>query len=206
MIWGTDGTRTVGSYCGRVRAFLDRLGHLFRPDPEVVPQPQPLPAPPPQPLPNPGDGLAGDPPPSVGSTDSPERDSPGIVQRLQALADRLRESETAQRAESRALSERLKLVEAAAGMVAQLRQRVEAAEAIVGAENVRGVVREVAAELIAERGPAAVEAWLPRLLTALGWSGPPSVALMLAAHAAVRLVARRVRRKARQKQEATSAD
>lgn len=199
VLWGTDGTRTVGSYCGRVRAFLARLGGIFSAGPPATPLPEPwpdpLPAQPPgespRPLPPPGD---------VAILPDPNRENPGeaadLRQRLQALADRWSESETERRAESRALSDRLKAVEAVAAAVGQLRQRVEAAEAVVGKDNLRGVLREAAAEWLAERGPDAVQLWLPRLLTALGWSGPPSLAVVLAARAAVRLVGRRVRRKA----------
>ncbi|NMC21667.1 MAG: trypsin-like peptidase domain-containing protein, partial [Thermogutta sp.] len=206
VLWGTDGTRTVGSYCGRIRAFLARLGGLFRADPPPAPLPEPLPQPLPEPLPeplpprDPGDGPRPLPPGDVAGQPEPEpegaAEAAGLRQRLQALAERLGASETAQRAETRALSERLKVVEAAAAAVAQLRQRVEAAEAVVGKDNLRGVVREVAGEWIAERGPDAVETWLPRLLTALGWSGPPSLAVILAARAAVRLIGRRVRPRA----------
>ncbi len=201
VLWGTDGTRTVGSYCGRIRAFLSRLGGLVQPGPQVSPFPEPWPGP--SPPRNPGEGPRPLPPGDIAdqADAAPESgdEAAGLRQRLQALADRLGESETEQRAETRALSERLKGVEAAAAAVGQLRQRIEAAEAIVGKDNLRGVVREVAAEWIAERGPDAVQTWLPRLLTALGWSGPPSLAVVLAARAAVRLIARRVRKKARRK-------
>lgn len=198
VLWGTDGTRTVGSYCGRIRAFLSRLGGLFQaapqaaPFPELRPDPLPLPGPGevPLPLPSPDDVA-----PSGPESETPS-DAGGLRERLQALAERLGASETAQQAETRALSDRLKVVEAATAAVGRLRRRVEAAEAVVGKENLRGVVREAAAEWIAERGPDAVQTWLPRLLTALGWSGPPSLAVVLAARAAVALIGRRVRRKA----------
>jgi len=207
VLWGTDGTRTVGSYCGRIRAFLSRLGDFFRAGPSASPLPEPWPDPlPPR---NPADGPRPLPPGDVAdqADAAPEGagEAAGLRQRLQALADRLRDSETVQRAETRTLSERLKLVEAAAAAVGQLRQRVEAAEAVVGKDNLRGVVREVAAEWIAERGPDAVQTWLPRLVTALGWSGPPSLAVMLAARAVVPLIARRVRRKAREKRAQPAA-
>jgi len=77
--------------------------------------------------------------------------------------------------------------------VTDLRQRVEKAEQIVGRENVRAVIRETAADLLKDRGPSWLNAILPAVMAALGWTGPPSLAFAFVARVALRLLERRLR-------------
>ncbi|RMF99473.1 MAG: hypothetical protein D6741_08440, partial [Planctomycetota bacterium] len=91
----------------------------------------------------------------------------------------------------------------------RLQQRIDAAESRWGEDNVRQVVRQVAADVLRDRGPTWLDTLLPAVLTALGWSGPPSLAIVLAARLALRLVERRLRERLAEDAErshAASAD
>ncbi len=184
IVWGTDGYRTVGTYCGRIRAFLR---NFFAPREEQVPvlgpAVPPVPSNPPQDPPgNPHDPL----PPGSSSGDS-------LLSRLRDRLEGLQGKVEAAESGQRSLSERLRHLETTLGVVSDLRQRVEKAEEVVGRENIRAVIRETAADLLRDRGPSWASALLSAVLTALGWTGPPSLALAFAARLAVRLLERRLR-------------
>lgn len=189
IIWGTDGYRTVGTFCGRIRQFL--AGILGREAPgssggsseavplpvaPVVPQTPRLPVVP------------------EGQEASPAEDA-SLLARLQARLEELRQQVESRLGGDEALSQRLRQLEERTTLLGQLRERVEKAEQVVGAENLRAVIRQTAADLLAERGPGWLDAVLPAVLTALGWTGPPSLALVLAARLGLRLVERRLRRR-----------
>jgi hypothetical protein len=74
----------------------------------------------------------------------------------------------------------------------ELRRRIEKAESAVGAENLRGIVREVAAGVVAEAAPGLMETALPAVLAALGWTGPPAIAAVLAARVLAGVLRRRL--------------
>lgn len=184
VIWGSDGRMIVATYCGRIRAFLNRvLGPLLeRPAPSEDPPLGPsLPAPSPK-----------TPEAAEGTSCAPEdlrRELDGLAKRL----DRV-EVELGLRAGSSGqskLSDRLLRLEEAAAALPALRQKVAEAEHLLGSDNLRAVIRDVALGLLAEHAPSALERWLPQLLQALGWTGPPSLALVLVGRWLGRLVAQR---------------
>lgn len=177
VLWGTDG-RTVGAtYCGRIRKFLATiLGCRPAGTPNAV---APLPEPPLVPVR----------PPSA--TDPWE----AIRQRLDGLGGEMKETRQRLDDHQRSLGERLGKVENVLALVSSLRERVEKAEAAVGAGNLRAVVREVVAGLVAERGPGLLEKALPALLAALGWTAPPSIAVVFALRLASGLLGRRLRKR-----------
>ncbi len=184
IVWGTDGYRTVGTYCGRIRAFLRNFfGSTEARPPAVVPTIPPAAPNPPQDSPeNPQDAS------SPGSSTNDSLLS-RLHDRLEGLQGKLEAAESGQRS----LGERLRQLETTLGLVSDLRQRVEKAEEVVGHENIRAVIRETAADLLRDRGPTWASALVSAVLTALGWTGPPSLALAFAARLAVRLLERRLR-------------
>ncbi len=185
VLWGTDGRRVVGTYCGRLRQFLRRLLPSL-PGVEAPQVPAQLPnAEPGESYPVPGGAVA---------TPSPLDQ---IRRRLDTLAGQVSSASEQRDRQQRSLSERLTRLETALQLVDRLRQRVEQAEATVGKDNIRAVVREVALGVMADRAPGLLETVVPRLVAALGWTGPPSVALVLAARLLAGLIRRRVRRRRR---------
>ena len=57
------------------------------------------------------------------------------------------------------------------------------------------IARQVAADVLAEGAPAVAGAWLPALMAALGWTGPPALAAMFAMKLAGTMLRRRVSRR-----------
>lgn len=186
ITWGTDGLHTVGTYCGRIRAFLRTF--LPRRDEQL---------PPPAPRPQPEDSACGAPHTTPENPDqsppeaNPSRDS--LLDRLHQRLESIQEKVAAAELDQRSLGDRLRTLEGALGVVTDLRQRVEKAEQIVGRENVRAVIRETAADLLKDRSPSWLNAILPAVLAALGWTGPPSLAIALVARVALRLLEHRLR-------------
>ncbi|GAB6164261.1 hypothetical protein JCM19992_02610 [Thermostilla marina] len=169
VLWGTDGSRSVGTYCGRLRRLIgrvrDAVAVVLDSGANEIPE---------------SDGRPGLSPDAVGA-------------RLDALAAQLREREQEDANRQAALGKRLETIEAGLAAAARLQQRIETAEARWGEDNVRQVVRQVAADVLRDRGANWLDRLLPALLTALGWSGPPSLAIVLAARLALRLIERRLR-------------
>lgn len=202
VTWGTDGVRSVGTYCGRIRAFLraflpgrERQTLPITPAPAPSPPPALTPSPPPAPVPegSPSNdsSRADNDPAQIPSQDSSPSGSllDRLHQRLESLQGKIAATESGQRS----LSERFRTLEAAIGVVSDLRQRVEKAEQTVGRENVRAVIRETVADLLQDRGDSWLNAVLPAVMAALGWTGPPSLALAFAARLALKLLERRLR-------------
>jgi len=175
VLWGTDGRMVSGTYCGRIRKFL--AGILAHGNP---PQPQPSP-----------DPLA---PASPLQPQSPVQgnSSDAIHKRLDGLAASLQDAHRRLGSQEESLGQRM---QQAIELAAALKGRVEKAEAVVGGENLRAVVRDVAVGVIADKGPGLAAALLPGLLAALGWTGPPAVAAILAIRLAAALVKRRVQQR-----------
>jgi len=179
VLWGTDGRIVGATYCGRVRKFLARilsLGHLPRQRPGAVP---------------------GAPSPSPGQPGWPGRDDPleKIREQVNGLSGQLDDAKR-QRAEGeRSWSQRIEKLESAVGLVAGLRERVERAEQSVGGDSLRAIVREVAGGVLGDRGPSLVEKLLPGVLAALGWTGPPAIAAILALRLVTGIVRRRVKKR-----------
>jgi len=175
VLWGTDGRMVGGTYCGRIRKFLARIfpgGSLPRQQPDPSPS-------------TPG--------PSPDEPSAPGLDDPlnRIRQRLDGLADEIKDARKRRADSEDAWGQRIEKVERAAALAAGLKDRIEKAEAVVGSDNLRAVVREVAAEIVADRAPGLGQALLPAVLAALGWTGPPSVAAIFA----IRLIAGVLKRK-----------
>ena len=181
VLWGTDGRIVGGTYCGRIRKFLLRiisLGHLPRQETETVPV---LPA------------------PSPGQPAEPGRDDPleAIREKLDGLSGQLDDAREQQARGERSWSQRLEKLETAVSLIAGLRERVERAEQAVGGDNLRAIVREMAGGLLVDRGPSLAQRILPGVLAALGWTGPPSIAAIVALRLVAGIVRRRVKKRRR---------
>jgi hypothetical protein len=170
VVWGTDGRTVEGTYCGRIRRFLAGI---------VAPGRRPAPL---RPVPPGASPPATTPPPAA----APPAQNPGPA--AGSLLEELR-----RRLESQAetVGQRIGKIETAVGLIERLRERIERAESVVGAENLRGIVREVAGGLVAQAAPSLLEKALPAVLAALGWTGPPSIALILGIRLAAALLKRR---------------
>jgi hypothetical protein len=169
VVWGTDGRTVEGTYCGRIRRFLAGLLSPGR-------RPAPL-----RPVP-PGASPPDTAPPF-------ESRPPGSGSLLEEIRGRLE-------SQGQVLGERIGKIEAAAGLAERLKERIEKAESAVGAENLRALVREVAGGIVGEAAPGLLEKVLPVALGALGWTAPPSLALILGIRLAAGVLKRRaVRRK-----------
>jgi len=186
ITWGTDGFRTVGTYCGRIRAFLRAF--LPRQDEQI---PVAAPRSQQEESANSTPHTAPENPAQSSPEASPSRDS--LLDRLHQRLESIQEKVAAAESDRRSLGDRLRTLEGALGVVTDLRQRVEKAEQIVGRENVRAVIRETAADLLKDRGPSWLNAILPAVMAALGWTGPPSLAFAFVARVALRLLERRLR-------------
>ncbi len=109
--------------------------------------------------------------------------------------DRWEQLRTRVDAAEQAAAERFTRVERALELAAGLHERLERAEAAVGAENLRAAVRQAAEGIL---GSSAVGGWEPvigAVLAALGWTGPPSIAAIVALKVLAALVRRRAARR-----------
>ncbi|MFH1924376.1 MAG: serine protease [Planctomycetota bacterium] len=175
VLWGTDGRMVGGTYCGRIRKFLHGilpLGGLPRPPPESTP---------------PALGLLPEAPSPPASGDHLDE----IRRRLDGLVSELNDAKGQQADRERSWGDRVDKIEQAAGLVAGLKDRIGRAENAVGDDNLRAVVREVAVGILADRGPGLAQTILPAVFTALGWTGPPSIAAIFAIRLAAGLFRRR---------------
>ncbi len=183
VIWGCDGQTVVATFCGRIRQFLRNLLPSWEPSPP----PSPLPAP----LPQPSPAL----PPETPESSSLARQLEELDRRIGRVEEELGLSQTAGTRPSLKLSDRLSQLEAAAQSLPALRQKVADAERALGPENLRAIVRDVALGVVADNAPQLLPQLLSRLAEALGWSTPPSIALVLAARFVGRILAHRARRR-----------
>jgi hypothetical protein len=187
VLWGSDGQTIVATYCGRIRAFLAQwLPQAPRGEPVAEPSTPPPPSP--------------SPPAAV------SQQLAQLADRLARLEQQLGTSAPAPDRPATSLSERLAQLEAVTAQLPELRRRVADAEQSLGTDNLRAVIRDVALGVLAERAPSLVEHLLTRLAEALGWSTPPSLALVLAARLIGRRIARRAaRRRSQLRQQATAS-
>ena len=200
VLWGTDGRMVGGTYCGRVRKFLAGLLGSGRGGgavcgPGGCPAGQPT---------CPGDGscpqggMAGNGPPIVGEMPIAKPPQPGTIvpvvprqpatgcaEEFSKISDRLARIEAAVAAQAAQptpkppaeggapiLADHLDKIR---GQLDGLSTRVNQAESAVGEENLRAIVGEIAGTA----PPSAISAVLPTILTALGWSTPPSAAVVI---------------------------
>jgi len=177
VLWGTDGRTVEGTYCGRIRKFLAQLLGAG-------------PALPAQPLP-------GNDPWGPGAALPPPQGEPagGISHRLAQLSGELADTQAQLDELRRSSGQRIERIEKSLGMAAELKDRVEKTEAAVKRDSLRPMIRELLADFAVEHGPGLVETVLPSVLSALGWTGPPSVAVLLAARVLMGVVRRRIQRR-----------
>ena len=192
VLWGTDGRTVEGTFCGRIRKFLAHIFSLGR-----LPRQQPGPAPlPPGPLPPGPLPPVQTPPP--GSDDHLDK----IRQRLDGLAGQLDSANRQRDGRERSWGQRVEKIETALALLAGLKGRIETAEAAVGEDNLRAVVRQVATGIAVDRAPGLAQTVLPAVLAALGWTGPPSIAALFA----IRLIAGVLRRRAQRRRRRVPGD
>lgn len=176
VLWGTDG-RTIGAtYCGRVRKFLASVLDRVLPDTSPSNQAPGTPETPSVPERTP---LVGGP-----------RDQ--LRERLDSLRGQLQNTQERLDTQERSLGEQL---ENLSGLMTGLKDRIAKAEATVGDGNLRTIVREVAGGIAVDRAPDLLERVLPTLLTALGWTGPPSLAMVLGLRLGARILRRRLKKR-----------
>ena len=164
VLWGTDGRTVAGTYCGRVQKFLAHL--LPRRQPPTRPL-VPIGPPPSEETPPDGNVLQ------------------SLRQRLDILTAGLDEANRQSIAGRQSLAARLDRIETAVAVVASLRRKIDDVAALVHETPSPG-----AAETTAGLGSVLL-ALLPKLLAALGWTGPPSVAAIVAARLLVGAIRRR---------------
>ncbi len=208
VVWGTDGRTVVGTYCGRIRAFLAEVFGRRRP---ALPTPAtPLPgvgspgeqqgdgasprpqaqAPPTTPQNPPGSPAERTTPPGSEGT------APAVPGASNPAPGRPRRSDPGPRSpplfgkDPQSLDEALRLL-------AGLKDRLQRIETTLGPDNLRALLRDAASSAAGGgvAGPGLVEKLLPAVLVALGWTGPPAVAAVVALRVLAGLIRRRRNRK-----------
>lgn len=193
VLWGTDGRMVGGTYCGRVRKFL--AGLLGSGRGGAVCGPGGCPAGQPS---CPGDGSCpqgGMPTDGALPIPKPQRpivpvtprqpatQAPGCADQFAKLSGRLDRIEAAlEKPDSQPILAdhldkirgRLDGLDDLGGQLDGLSSRVAEAESAVGDENLRAIVGEIAGT-----APSALSAMLPTILAALGWTTPPSAAVVI---------------------------
>jgi len=191
VLWGTNGRVVGGTYCGRIRKFLAAIikgpsypgGHDGNVRPTTPADDSHSPA-----------GTTPCPPSGpVRVADHLDK----IRRRLDLLDGSLKNANQRLGNQEHTLQTRLGKLENLTVLISGLKSRIETAEAAAGSDNLRAVAREVAIGVLAERGPNAVQSILPAVLVALGWTGPPSIALLFALRLAAALLRRRVKKRMR---------
>ena len=171
VLWGTDGRTVHATYCGRIRRFLANL------------------------LPSLGTSRppAATPPPSA--PERPTTPNAPSADRLDSIARQLEQSAQKQKGRDAELGSRLERLEKLVDTVGAIRDRLDRAQDQTPSSNLRSRAREAAGDAIRTGVPQMLEAALPGLLTALGWSTPPSLAAILALRIGLRVLRRRARKK-----------
>ena len=171
VLWGTNGQIVGGTYCGRIRLFLQRL---FGGPANNATQ---------------GDA-AGRPVVPVRR----DAENHALLQRLREKLEKIESNVALSEGLNRRIAQRLENVETRSqdsGIKEKARQIArDTAKAVA-----KDIARQVAEELLAEQNSPAVAAWVPGLMAGLGWTGPPAVAATLAIMLAGRLLRRRVEKR-----------
>lgn len=171
VLWGTDGRTVHATYCGRIRRFLENL------------------------LPNLGTSRppAATPPSSAPVRSAPPNELP--ADRFDAIARQLEQSAQKQKGRDADLASRLERLEKVVDTIGAIRDRLDRAANETPSSNLRSQVRDAAGDAVQTDVPQLLAVALPGLLTALGWSAPPSLAAILALRIGLRVLRRRTRRK-----------
>jgi hypothetical protein len=187
VLWGTDGRMVGGTYCGRVRKFL---AGILSPGSRPYQHPGPAPSPP---------GA------SPGEPRLPGRDSYvlEIRQRLDGLLAQLDEARQQQAEQEKSWNNQLERIDNAVSLVAGMKDRIDEAHQAVAGDNLRTVIREAVAGVVSERAPGLATTILPAVLAALGWTGPPSLAAIVALRLVAGLLRRRMAKRRRGDPRAT---
>jgi hypothetical protein len=189
VIWGTDGRRVMGTYCGRIRQFLDRL---LRPCAPRGEWPRLVPVVPVEPV-APGEPVPGRDETQPFIADGQRQE---IRQQLENLAGMFEETNRRFGEERQSADRRAEGIEKALALLVDLKSRMEGVPAALDLENVRSAIREAAGGVLADHGPGLAETLLPGVLAALGWTGPPAIAAIVALRLASALIRRRRRKRA----------
>lgn len=170
VIWGTDRRSVSATYSGRVRKFLEAVAAI---------QPPPISA-------GEADGKA-DPPPGDAAA--------AIGGRLDALAAKLEAMHGEFDGQRRIAADRMEKFERALAAVEAIGGRIGEVESAIEPGRLRALIRDALAGAAAGHGAGLLERALPVLLAALGWTAPPSIALIIAARVIGALVRRRIRQR-----------
>ena len=172
VLWGTDGRTVHATYCGRIRRFLANL------------------------LPGLGSSNAlANKPPALNPTPPTPTDNQ-FADRFETIARQLEQSAQQQKNRDTELGSRLERLEKLVGTIGAIRDRLDSIENSPAASDLRSKARETVGDAARTGISKLLTAALPGLLTALGWSTPPSLAAILALRIGLRVLRRRrVRRK-----------
>ena len=181
VLWGTDGRMVGGTYCGRVCKFL---AGILSPNCRPSQNPGPPSSPP---------GA------SPGGPGPPGRDNyvSEIRQRLDGLLGQLDQARKQQAEQEKSWNDRLERIDNTVTLVAGMKDRVDEAHEAVAGDSLRTVIREAVTGIVAERAPGLATTVFPAVLAALGWTGPPSLAAIVALRLVAGLVRRRIARRRR---------
>ncbi|MBN2022488.1 MAG: trypsin-like peptidase domain-containing protein [Pirellulales bacterium] len=202
VVWGTDGRRVNGTYCGRIRQFLAAILGAIRPGRRLAPV-----AP---------DGQSGKPnaesggpvgespaAPPVTPEDASSGKLAALARRLDAIEtvlDKIEEPPPAREVDEESLAARVsqRLVSANERLEQRLADRLKAdlKADLAAALAQRGVPAAAVAV-----GRKAAEAILPGVLVALGWTTPPSLAVLAAAWILRRVIRKRKAESGKRKPE-----
>lgn len=176
VLWGTNGRIVGGTYCGRIRIFLSRV--FGNPAGKAPRSQNPVPQKPASQNPTPtlpgGQWPLVPVRPSDGKT---QNEAVGLLRRrLDGLETRLDSTELAEKARAAARN--------------------------VARDVARDTAGRIVEEFVARQGETAAAAWLPGLMAALGWTGPPAIAATLGITILGGLLRRRVKKRLDKKQQA----
>jgi hypothetical protein len=168
VLWGTDGRTVGGTYCVRVRTFLAGVLRCRR---TPIAEPRVTE----KPVATDKTGTGTSPSPSDAG-DNVNRGSEPVPVSFRQLDEHLRQ-----------IRGRLEKIESAASVAEKLDH-----------DKVRAIARAVAADALADGASSASRAWLPALMAALGWTGPPALAAMFALRLAGMMLRRRLTKASQQ--------
>jgi len=170
VLWGTDGRTVHATYCGRIRKFLAGL----LPNLGIVRPPTDTPAPNPPPVT----------PPAIPSTDQ-----------FAAIAKQLEQATQKQTERDSQLASRMNRIESVLGALDTLRDRLAPSEPMPPSPELPSPARQAVADAATSSLSSLLISALPGVLTALGWTTPPSLAAILALRIGLALLRRRMKRK-----------
>lgn len=171
VLWGTDGRTVHATYCGRIRKFLAGL------------------------LPN--RAIVQTPPPQTPATNPPLLSPPNqpSTDQLDAITKQLEQATQKQTERDSQLASRMNRIESVLGALDTLRDRLAPSEPVPPSPELPSPARQAVADAAANSLSSLLISALPGVLTALGWTTPPSLAAILALRLGLALLRRRMKRK-----------